>query len=383
MAALLETVSCAALCLLPLVQAGSGQRGKEPKKEPQKAAAPLPRLQVQTGKLADARKLARERNAGLLIHVLLQVPDMEKENAEYRKKFLDDPVLRAACERVLVLISDNGQHPSKTVEETVDGKPVTRTACSVYPWFETCAQHQLNFNDLALEYRDEDGSMRCPQTILQAPDGSLLAHLNTSGVGNPGEILAGLDELLKKFGPGLLEAEWTEVSRAREDALAAQAAKAWPEALRKWSRVRELTPRSSYGAEAGKALPEVERELGAEIERSTAELVPGRAAAAWKRLSELQRGCAGLPVEKTIAAVLKKAESRKELQDELAAVKLEAEADALLRTAQELADAKKDKELEKTVRKLLGKKYAATPAAERARSLWPEWAEDEARKSGK
>jgi len=64
-------------------------------------------------------------------------------------------------------------------------------------------------------------------------------------------------------------------------------------------------------------------------------------------------------------------------------VKLEAEAEALLRTAQEQADAKKDKELEKTVRKLLGKRYAATPAAQSARTLWPEWAADEERKAGK
>src|SRR6185295_10839503 len=104
---------------------------------------------------------------------------------------------------------------------------------------------------------------------------------------------------------------------------------------------------------------------------------------AWKKLAELQRVCAGLPVEKELAARLKKAEARKELQDEIAVVKLEAEADTLLRSAQEFADAKKDKELEKTVRKLLGKRYAATPAAERARSLWPEWAADEAKKGAK
>jgi hypothetical protein len=383
MAYLLEAGLCAALCLLPLLHPQGTQRGKDKKKEPPKAsaAAAAPRLQVQTGKLADARKLARERNAGLLIHVLLK--DMESENVEYRTKFLQDPALLVACERLLVLISDNGQHPSKTVEETVEGRKVTRNVCSVYPWFETCGQHQINLNDLALEYRDEDGSMRCPQTLLQAPDGKILARINTSGVGDPGEILVGIDELVKQFGPGLLEAEWLQVSRALEQARAAQAAKAWPEALREWSRVRALSPLSAYGTEAGKALPEVEQVLAAEIERVCAGFVPGSAAAAWKRLTELQRACAGLPVEKDIVARLKKAEARKELQEELATVKLEAEAEALLTSAQELADAKKDKELEKCVRKLLGKRYAATPAAERARTLWPEWAADEVRKSGK
>ena len=383
MAYLLEAGLFVALGLLPLLQPQAAQRGKDKKKDPPKVAVPavLPRLQVQTGKLADARKLARERNAGLLIHILLK--EMESENVEYRTRFLQDPGIVVACERVLVLISDNGQHPSKTVEETVEGRKVTRSACSVYPWFETCAQHQANFNDLALEYREEDGSLRCPQTLLQGPDGKLQARINISGVGDPGEILAGIDELSKEFGPGLLEAEWNEVSHAREAGSSAQAAKSWPEALRQWTRVRTLTPLSAYGAEAAKALVEVEKELGAQIERTCAEFVPGSAAAAWKRLSEMQRACAGLPIEKDIAARLKKAEARKELQEELAVVKLEAEADALLRNAQELADAKKDKELEKCVRKLLGKRYAATPAAERARTLWPEWAADEARKSGR
>jgi len=353
--------------LLPGPQSG----GKEKSKVAPKSAPP-PRLQFFTGKVADARKLARERNAGLLIHILLK--DTESENEEYRKKFLEEPGLLAACERVIVLISDNGAHPSRTVEELLDGQKRSRTACSVYSGYENCAQHQQNFNDLALEYRDEDGSLHCPQTILQAPDGSLIARLNTSGVGDPGEILAGLGELKKKFGPGLLEPEWLELKAALERARTAQAAQSWPDALRQWTRVRELSPLSSYGAEAAKALPEVQQALAAELERIGKGFVPGSAAETWKRLAELQRACAGLPIEKEIAARLKRAEAQKEIQAEIAQVKLEAEAALLLRTAQELADARKDKELEKTVRKLLGPRYAATAAAASARALWPEWA---------
>lgn len=382
MARLLEAGLCALLALAPLAQSGGKDRGQK-KKEPPKAATPAQqaRLPVFTGKLADARKLARERNAGLLVHILLK--DMESENVEYRKRFLEEPGMLAACERLVVLISDNGAHPSKTLEETVDGKKVTRTVCSAYPWFETCGQHQQSFNDLALEYRGEDGNLHCPQTILVGPDGKLVVQLNTGGVGEPAEILAGLDELAKKFGPGLDESEWTELVRTLEEARAAQASKAWPVALRKWTRVRDMRPLSAYGAEAAKALPEVEKAFATELDALCADFVPGKAAAAWKRLVEWQRACAGMPAEKDIAARLRKAEAKKELQDELAKVKLEEEADALLRAAQDLADAKKDKELEKTVRKLLGKRYAATPAAERARSLWPDWAADEARKNSK
>ena len=384
MARLLEVGLCTSLLLLSLVQSGGKERGKEKKpKEPPKSSAPAlaTKLQVFTGKLAEARKLARERNSGLLIHVLLK--DMESENVEYRKKFLEDPALQAACARLILLVSDNGEHPSKTVEEIVDGKKQTRTVCSAYPWYATCAQHQQNFNDLALEYREEDGSMSCPQAILQAPDGSISARLNTRGVPDPGEILAGIEAQRKQFGPGLLESEWTELAHVLDDARAAVVAKDWPLALQRWARVREITPQSAYGAEASKALPEAEKSLRAQIEKASEGFVPGRAAAAWKELAELQRACAGLALEKEIAARLRKAEAQKDIAEEIAAVKLEAEADALLRSAQELADAKKDKELEKTVRKLLGKRYAATQAAARARSLWPEWAADEAKKNAK
>ena len=98
---------------------------------------------------------------------------------------------------------------------------------------------------------------------------------------------------------------------------------------------------------------------------------------------DLQHACAGLAFEKEIVARLKKAETKKEISDEIAAVKLEAEADLLLRSAQELADAKKDKDLEKAARKLLAKKYAGTPAAAKARELWPQWAREEDAKGGK
>lgn len=384
MARLLESGLCACLLLLPLVQSGGKERGKEKKpKEAPKSSAPAAavHLQVCTGKLAEARKLARERNAGLLIHVLLK--EMESENQEYRRRFLEDPAMQGACARLILLVSDNGEHPSKTIEETVDGKKVTRTACSVYPWYSTCSQHQQNFNDLALEYREEDGSMSCPQAILQAPDGSVTARLNTRGVPDAGEILSGIAEQQKKFGPGLLESEWNELVHVLEDARAAQTAKSWPDALRKWARVREITPSSAYGAEAAKAASAAEQGLQAQIEHECEGLVPGSAAAAWRRLAELQRACAGLPAEKEIAARLRKAETQKDIQAEIAAVKLESEADALLHSAQESADAKKDKELEKTVRKLLGKRYAATQAAARARELWPDWAADEAKKSAK
>ena len=383
MVRLFEFGMCLALLALPAAQAGGKPKAKDKKPEPQKSAAPaaLPPLQVFTGKLADARKLARERNAGLLIHVMIK--DMDGENQEYRKRFLEEPALRAACERLIVLISDNGQHPSKSIEETVDGKKQTREACSVYPWFQSCAQHQLNLNDLALEYRDEDGSMHCPQTILQAPDGSVLVRLNSSGVGDPAEIEAGVAELEKKFGKGLLPAEWTELARALDEGRGAQASRTWPLALRRWTRVRELSPLSAYGTEAAKVLPEIERALATELEETCKGLVPGSAAAAWRRLSDLQTACSGLPFEKQVAARLKQAEAQKDIQAEIAVVKLEAEAEALLKTAQEQADAKKDKELEKTVRKLLGKRYAATPAAKSARTLWPEWAAEEERKAAK
>ncbi len=358
-------------------------KGKDKKKEPPKSAAPAAtaaRLSVFTGKLADARKLARERNAGLLLHILLK--DMESENKDYVAKILDDPALVAACARVVVYVAHNGEHPPKSLEEIVDGKKVARQACSFLPWFDSCAQHAQAFNDLALEFREEDGSLHCPQTILLAPDGSIAARINTLTLPTASEILAGVQELESKVGPGLTDAEWSEVSRVLDEARGAVLAKDWPLALQRWARIAAITPKSGYGKEASAGLAAAEKELLAELDRVCAELVPGKAAAAWKRLTALQSACAGLALEKEIAARLKKAEAKKEIQPEIAAVKLEAEADTLLQGAQALADAKKDKELEKTVRKLLGPRYAATEAARRARTLWPQWAQEEDAKRG-
>lgn len=377
MARLLEAGLCLALALVPLAQVPG--KGKDPKKkEPPKAGAPaaaVARLELFAGKLAEARKRARERNAGLLIHILLK--DMEAENKDYVSKILENPELVAACARVVVYVAHNGEHAPKTVEDLLDGKKITRQVCSFLPWFESCAQHAQAFNDLALEFREEDGSLHCPQTILLAPDGTIATRLNTLGVPAASEVLAGVEDLVRKFGPGLTEAEWTEVARVLDEARGAALAKNWPLALQKWARILALTPKSAYGTEATQGSAAAEKELVAELDRTCAELVPGKAAAAWKRLSELQTACTGLALEKEIAARLKKAETKKEIQPELAAVKLEAEAEALLQAAQAQADARKEKELEKTVRKLLGKRYAATEAARRARSLWPQWAPPE------
>lgn len=377
MARLFEAGLCLALACLPLAQ-GPG-KGKDPKrKEPPKSSAPAAapaRLEVFTGKLADARKRAKERNAGLLIHILLK--DMEDENKDYLTKILQEPELVAACARVVVYVAHNGEHPGKSVEELVDGKKVTRQVCSFLPWFESCAQHSRAFNDLAIEFREEDGSLHCPQTILLAPDGTIAARQNTLGIPAASEVLAGIEDLQRRIGPGLTDAEWTEVARVLDEARGAAEAKNWPLALQKWARIQAITPKSGYGAEATQGSATAEKALVSELDRVCAELVPGTAAAAWKRLTQLQSACAGLALEKEIGARLKKAEAKKEIQPELAAVKLEAEAEALLRSAQVQADAHQDKELERTVRKLLGKRFAATEAARRARSLWPQWAPPE------
>jgi hypothetical protein len=109
-----------------------------------------------------------------------------------------------------------------------------------------------------------------------------------------------------------------------------------------------------------------------ELERIAALLVPGTAAKGYEEITKFATEIVGTPLEKDVAARIKKAEGDKAIQPELKAWRLSAEADALLREANGLTDTGDKKKAEKVVRKLLGPRFAGTPAQETARKLWPE-----------
>jgi hypothetical protein len=357
------------------------EQPQQKKKSPPPASAPTStaRLVLFSGKYPEAKASAKERNVPILIHIVIEG---EAQNDEYREKILPEKDLVAACSNVIVIVANNGTHPAKTIEEVVDGKKEKREVCSVYG-VPSCAEHQRFWDDVYREFKEDNGEMWCPQTVILSPDGKIASRLNTRSVPPATEIVAALKEAELKAGPGLTEAQLADVKRLVREGETLSVAKNWPEALRTWQKVLAITSKTSWGETAQKGLETAQTALTTDLERVSALLVPGHAAEAYKQLLELDKQCTGLPIAKDVKSRIAKAESAKDIRDEIASFKLAAEADLLLAEAQGLFDGKQDKKAERVVRRLLAKRFAPTPAAAKARELWPDWAKEEDAKTTK
>ncbi|MFO1010268.1 MAG: hypothetical protein U1F29_09435 [Planctomycetota bacterium] len=374
------TVLAVLLLLAPAIALQKPPKDKEKKEPPKKEAVQATRLEPFLGTYDQAKALAKERNVPLLVHVVLEG---EQANDQYRDKLLPNKELVAASANAVVVVANNGTHPKKAIEETEpDGTKVRKEVCSLYGT-PNCGAHQRCWDDLYRELHEPDGSLRCPQTLVIAPDGELTLRVNTGNPPEAEQLIGALQEVVAKHGPGLTEAQLVEVKKLLDEGQALVDAKSWPDAVRTWQRVLVLTPKGRYADLANQALPAAQKGLGAEFERLSALLVPGKAAEGYRLLAEFQKACAGLAIEKDVVARLRKAESDKATKDEIAAWRLDVEATAILTEAQKAADGGDEKKAARTVRKLFTKKYATTSAAATARKLWPEVAAEEDAKGAK
>lgn len=367
--------SLASAVLVALFAVAPPQKGGQKDKEkkggpPPKAAAVVPVLQPWKGKLEDAKASAKERNVPIVVHVILEA---EESNDQYREKILTDADLVKRSASALVLVANNGTHERKRVEVVVDGEKTSREICSVYPMFDACAQHQAAWDEIYRDYHEENGDLKCPQTIVLAPDGSEAGRINTSNVPEPGEIGALIVAAVAKAGPGLTEEQLALVKKSLEEGRRLAADQEWVDAWKSWTAVLAITQKSPFAEEARREEPKALAGMKAELERISALLVPGTAAKAYEELSRFAAELAGTPLEKDAVARLKKADADKAIAGEIKAWRLSTEADALLREANGLNDTGDAKKLEKVVRKLLGPRYAGTPAQETARKLWPQF----------
>lgn len=366
--------------LLPDQHRPDETRAAAPAQKPPKAGkdaknAPPPLVPF-LGRLEAARERARARNVPILVHVVL---DGETASDEYKKRILPDAdVLRAAAAaNAIVIVTNNGTHAKKQIDVTVDGVTEKRTVCSAFPMFAQCGEHQITWDEVYRELHGPEGDMRCPQAAVFAPDGTLAAREDTGDVPTPTAIATAVQTVAAKAGPGLSEAQWTEVTKLLESGRALVESKSWPDAWKCFTGVLALAPKGRWADEANAALPKTVEGMKAELERITADLVPGKAVAAYQALTAYAKATAGTPIEKDCVARLKKADADKAIASELAAWRLSVEADALLNEARDAYDAKDAKKGERAVRKLLGKRFAATAAAATARKLWPEIASEE------
>jgi hypothetical protein len=369
----------ACLALIGLCVAAQKPPKKDPpKKDPAAKNAPAPKLTPFVGKLAEARTRAKDRNVPILAHVVL---DGEEASDTYRTKVLADAGLTLKSAECLVIVANNGMHAKTKINETSDGEKRQREVCSVFPMFASCGDHQAAWNDLYLELQDENGTMHCPQTAVYAPDGKLAGRINNSVAPEPDEVIAEIVAVQAVAGPGLTDAQLDTVRKSLELGANRLAAKAWADAWKSYATVLSITKKSPYAEEALKHQPAALAGLKEEFTRISALLVPGTAVKGFQELTAFARDTVGTPLEAEVAARLKKVETEKAILPELTAWRVSNEADQLLRDARDLFEKKQDKQADRMVRKLFSKKFAATPAAETARKLWPEIAADEAAKN--
>ncbi len=367
--ALFPAVMTALIALEPTSATGFQGGSKDKDKKKDAVTAPVPVLDPWRGKFDEAKASAKERNVPILVHVILED---EETSDQYRDTILKDADLVKRSASALVIIANNGKHERKQIEVVVDGALTKRDVCSAYPMLGKCEEHNATWDDIYAAFRDEAGDLGCPQTIVLGPDAEISGRIDTRSTPQAGEIGALIVTAIAKAGPGLSIDEFERVQRGLELGRKSAAEKEWIAAWKAWSGVLAITEKSKFADEARAEEPKALAAMQAEFERISAGLVPGTAAKAFEELTAFGEAAAGTPLEKDVALRLKKAEGDKAIREELKAWRLAQEADALLREATDLTDAGDTKKAEKIVRKLLGTKYAGTPAQATARKLWPE-----------
>jgi hypothetical protein len=367
-------IACTALAawIAPLVPLGALALPLHAQKKPPVEA---PSLSPHLGDLDSARALAKERNAPLLVHMVL---DGEDDNDAYRDKLLVDAELVKLSAQAVVVVSNNGTHKRKTIEAKAagkDDKPAKREVCEAYPMYDSCAQHQRNWNELYGLYKEDSGDLRCPQAVLYLPDGKQHQRWHDGTVPAVDDVRGALAEAIKLAGPGLTVEALEAVKKLSAEARASEAGDdiaAW----RAWSGVLAIATRGKWADEAATGRDAAFARIQARVRQLQAQLAPGTVVAASRALRQLAKDLAGTPLEKEILQSLKKAEAQKDLKEELAKARVEEEADLLLKEAETAADLGDQKKAEKAARKLFAKKYRETGAARVGRERWPELARE-------
>lgn len=340
----------------------------------QRGAKKKPVLVPFVGTLEEAKRSALERNVPLLLHVILEG---EPQNDEYRDQILPHAPLLELCERAVVVVANNGEHARRKLREEVEGVPVEREVCAVYPMFERCEQHRAGWDPIYFEFHDPDGEMRCPQTILLDPAGAIAWRFNVANPPPPAEVVDALKAAQRKAGRGLDLVELAAVREALGAARRAVEETAFARAWLAWNALSQLVSAGPFAAEARTGLESALEKLRAELGSLQAALVPGKAGPAWRALRAFVQELTGTPLEKEARAALARAEKDAQLKPEIDAEKLELEADELWAQAQALLEQGDARKAERNVRRLLRGKLAATRAGQLARERHPDWAAEE------
>ena len=318
------------------------------------------------GTLAEARAEALERNASVCM--MLAIEDSESSDRFVDQTFRSKLLLDRSSDYVL-LWGNNGHHDTAPFEvgRDEDGKPIVKELCKRFRT-PTCDAHKKVLDAAWTEFA-VDGELDCPRAIVLKPDGSLHEDLFTGESIGDRKIVTSIDAVIKQAGAPFSIEELTLLRSTIAAALAAQEAYEFAEEWRQWQRVLDSTKSAHWTGQARTAQKEAISLLQDDFDTMVAfeEESPVQAYKAWyERLSSW----AGTPLIEPVEKRMKLLERSKETRDEIRTWKRAQEAQAMLDEAIELVKAGQEKKAERVAKKLI-RKYAKTPAGERAAKKWP------------
>ncbi len=318
-------------------------------------------LSPHLGDLESAQREARERNAPLLIHIILED---EEQNDEYRNGILPDAELVKLSETCVVIIGNNGDHSEIKVGD--------RTVCSAYKMFDSCPQHRATWDPLYHKYQDDNGELGCPQTILHAPDGEIAWRHNVRNPPAASEIIKAVKSAQKKYGKSLTTEELRTVKGHHVASENAAKALDWPTVWERCQAILEISDVGIWAEGAKVSMAEALKKMQEKLKAIEESFKPGEVAAAWREFSAFEAATKKTSLARDVTLVKKRIERNKKLKEELAVIKVEMAAELLYDDAEALLREDEERKAMRLFKKILGKKYAATETAERVRERFPD-----------
>lgn len=323
------------------------------------------------GDLEQARTEAAQRNVPVLV---LCVKEGEEANARFRDQLRDNTALAGATHDLVVILVNDGTHA--LVERRVrgpDGEKVEVEVCEDYHT-RSCDVHRRNWDAVYQQFvvGPKAGLWELPEVIVLSPGWEIDSRIYHGQPPGDAEIVTALQKARVKAGPGITRGELVEVERLAAEGRRLVQAKLWAEGWRAWDGVLATIDRGPYGSEASAAREVALGGMRADLERAKSLLTPETVREGYRSIARMLETYAGSPLEKQVETVARGAERDPALKDSIRALKVELEAEALLREAEQLYAAGEEGKAKALIRKLLGRKYAETEAARLAREKYPD-----------
>lgn len=333
--------------------------------EAQKRKSAKPEIEHWLGDLASARVASRERNTPMIV-VIIQ--EGEEANDRFREGIYKNArFIKVAAPTVVVLVND-GKHPSRTVREERDGVTIEREVCAVLGT-PKCADHKRNWLRVYQEFGDPEEPFRTPQVIAVLPNGK--EHGNVVDVPPLSQVLALIEGARETAGPSLTPEQLLEIKGKLDTGRTMEKSRLWVQAYRAYARVLEITETSIFSDEARAGRERSLKHAQEELDLAWKWMEEGRVEDGYAKLLALKEELAGTPLDAPAKKKLKAAEKNKAWKEGIKAYKRKLAAEEIWQKCLKALDEGKQKSAERHAKTLL-KKYADTPAGEKAKARFPE-----------